>query len=72
MQYYSIRVCLICVTWRFSVVLSRARQGGEAVPVPVTWPAPAFITVKPLLSGPPIKRTPCIKRTLSRVLKRTS
>ena len=29
-------------------------------------------TVKPLLSGPPIKRSPSIKRTLSRVPKRTS
>ena len=29
-------------------------------------------TVKPLLSGPPIKRTPSIKGTLSRVPKRTS
>ena len=28
--------------------------------------------MKPLLSGPPIKRTPSIKRTLSRVPKRTS
>ena len=31
-----------------------------------------FYTVKPLLSGPPIKRTPSIKRTLSRVPKLTS
>ena len=31
-----------------------------------------FHTVKPLLSGPPIKRTPSIKGTLSRVLKLTS
>ena len=30
------------------------------------------IAVKPLLSGPPIKRTPSIKRTLSRVPKLTS
>ena len=29
-------------------------------------------TVKPLLSGPPIKRTPSMKRTLSRVPKLTS
>ena len=29
-------------------------------------------TVEPLLSGPPIKRTPSIKRTLSRVPKLTS
>ena len=29
-------------------------------------------TVKPLLSGPPIKRTPSIKWTLSQVLKLTS
>ena len=29
-------------------------------------------TVKPLLSGPPIKQTPSIKRTLSRVPKLTS
>ena len=29
-------------------------------------------TVKPLLSGPPIKRTPSVKRTLSRVTKLTS
>ena len=29
-------------------------------------------TVKPLLSGPPIKRTPSIKRTLRRVPKLTS
>ena len=29
-------------------------------------------TVKPLLSGPPIKWTPSIKQTLSRVLKLTS
>ena len=32
----------------------------------------SFYTVKPLLSGPPIKRTPSIKRTLSRVPKLTS
>ena len=32
----------------------------------------ASSTMKPLLSGPPIKRTPSIKRTLSRVPKRTS
>ena len=31
-----------------------------------------FNTVKPLLSGPPIKRTPSIKRTLSRVPKLSS
>ena len=31
-----------------------------------------FNTVKPLSSGPPIKRTPSIKRTLSRVPKLTS
>ena len=30
------------------------------------------VTVKPLLSGPPIKRTPSIKRTLRRVPKLTS
>ena len=29
-------------------------------------------TVKPLLGGPPIKRTPSVKRTLSRVTKLTS
>ena len=29
-------------------------------------------TVKPLLSGPPIERTPSIKRTLSQVPKLTS
>ena len=32
----------------------------------------SFYTVKPLLSGPPIKWTPSIKRTLSRVPKLTS
>ena len=31
-----------------------------------------IITAKPLLSGPPIKQTPSIKRTLSRVLKLAS
>ena len=32
----------------------------------------SIYTVKPLLSRPPIKWTPSIKRTLSRVLKLTS
>ena len=40
----SIRVCLACVAWRFSVVLSGARLSGEVAPVPVSWPTPAFIT----------------------------
>ena len=39
----SIRACLACVAWRFCVVLSGARLSGEAAPVPVSWPAPAFI-----------------------------
>ena len=39
----SIRVCLACVVWRFCVVLSGARLSGEAAPVAVSWPTPAFI-----------------------------
>ena len=39
----SIRVCLACVAWRFCMVLSGARLSGEAAPIPVSWPAPAFI-----------------------------
>ena len=56
-----------------SASLSRSRPWlkvdteSSAAELPIS-----FYTVKPLLSGPPIKWTPSIKRTLSRVPKLTS
>ena len=61
-------------------ISSRWKIGSRAVKKKATHMYSGFIeldmstvtTVKPLLSGPPIKRTPSIKRTLSRVPKLTS
>ena len=56
-------------------------SGSSDLPVPIrntvvlltrTISGTTAATMKPLLSGPPIKRTPSIKRTLSQVSKLTS